>query len=211
MRKFRLSEEVDWEFEEERQRLVAEEEAEAEHQSNADAFMNPTDYEETFTTSASTQSDRYTRRSTIAERLQLDMEYQLFPSPEILRSRNVSPRVKDAIASVSHQYAISVLKVCVAFQTVCEKAYSHHYYLTPEEQQKFEPSLESIQEDDEESLDVSDDDSTEPESKKPRTAEQYIISYKHVLLSARSVGSLDIFCKILLLSGNRIFVVWIAS
>ena len=33
-----------------RERLVAEEEAEAEHQSNAAAFMNPMDYEETFTT-----------------------------------------------------------------------------------------------------------------------------------------------------------------
>ena len=125
MRKFRLSEEVDWEFEEERQRLVAEEEAEAEHQSNADAFMNPMDYEETFTTPVSTQSDRYTGRSTIAERLSSfvcketptpfhDMEYQLFPHLEIRRSRNVSPRVKDAITSVSHGCAISVPKACVA-------------------------------------------------------------------------------------------------
>ena len=64
--------------------------------------------------------------------------------------------------------------------------YGHKYYLTPEEQQKFEPSddLENI----DKTVDANySDSSSEPKSKKPRTSDDYR-TYKNVLPSARIVG-----------------------
>lgn len=46
---------------------------------------------------------------------------------------------KSAIAARSYRFPSSVRKARVDFQAVCDKAYGQKYYLTAQEQEKFEP------------------------------------------------------------------------
>ena len=57
---------------------------------------------------------------------------------------------------VSYRCAVSIPKAAIVLQTVCDKMYGHKYYLTPQEQEQFEPSNET--------------QSEQSKSKKARTA-----------------------------------------
>ena len=102
-----------------------------------------------------------------------------FKRPPIRKTRNVLSHVKDAIATTSYEAAVSVEKARVAFQVIARKMYGHRYYLTKEEQAKYEPTLQTIEE--------HSDELEEPKSKKPRTLEEYK-SYEFVLPDRKVVG-----------------------
>lgn len=189
VRKFRLSEEIDLEYEEEKARAFNESMEDMELEQMERSYADPDEYREILSpTSAEKRSERYLRRrhekplfdNKETQTPSFEEDIQLFPRPSIRKTRNSSPRIKDAIATVSYRTALSVPMARVAFQAVCEKAYGHRYYLTPEEQLKFEPTLESIPEEPE---------SAEPISKKPRSAEQYQQNYCNVIPSAKSCSS----------------------
>ena len=74
---------------------------------------------------------------------QTDKNDLLFSRPSIRNTQNVKENVKNATATVSYRCAVSISKACLVLQTVCDKMYGHIYYLTPEEQEKFEPSNET--------------------------------------------------------------------
>ena len=50
------------------------------------------------------------------------------------------------IVTLSYKAATSMGKAQVAVQTTCRKFYNRFYYLTPNEQEKYEPQLETIKE-----------------------------------------------------------------
>jgi hypothetical protein len=69
---------------------------------------------------------------------------------------------------------VSVAKSCIAVQAVCEKIYQHRYFLSREEKEKHEPTLQIINEEE------------EPANKKPRTQADYQ-QYVKVLPSVKVV------------------------
>ena len=94
--------------------------------------------------------------------------------------RNFNIRIKDTIATVNYKAAISVEKARLAVQTTCLKFYNHQYYLTLEEQAKYEPELATIEEERELA--------TPSQSKKPRSADDYKSKYQYVLPDIRTVS-----------------------
>ena len=74
---------------------------------------------------------------------QTDKNDLLFSRPSIRNTQNVKENVKNATATVNYRCAVSIPKARLASQTVCDKMYGHKYYLTPEEQEQFEPSNET--------------------------------------------------------------------
>ena len=98
---------------------------------------------------------------------------------DMVLEKNASLRT-DVICTASVRSAISIPKARVAYQAIMEKAFGHRYDLSAEEQKKFEPSLQPINEDHEEHLET-------PESKQIRSKEDYE-SYKYVLPSERVLG-----------------------
>ena len=113
-------------------------------------------------------------------------DHTLIARPEIRKSRNYCINIKDAIATVSYKAAISIGKVRLAVQATCDKFYGHRYYLSTEEQQKYEPQLSTITE--AENEDIVSDDADEPVSKRPRTASEYQTNYRYVLPSRNISG-----------------------
>ena len=89
--------------------------------------------------------------------------------------RNFFPYVKDAIVTASYESRISLDKARVAYKVFALKVNGDKYYLSREEQLKYEPKLDPIIEGD------------EPESKKPRTSEDYK-AYEFVLPDRRVLG-----------------------
>ena len=176
-RRFRVSTEIDEEYVKEKEQEYQEQLAQQEEDSANSSFANPEELLEatpsssTPSTSAPSRTERYIKRS-----LQLSFEQDKSVTdssvtdsrPEIRNVRNCKDAVKDAIATISYRCAISIEKARIAYQVVCLISYGHRYYLTPEEQNKFEPSTDSVQE----------------QSKRPRTAKDYS-SYKYVIPSAK--------------------------
>ena len=99
--------------------------------------------------------------------------------PEIRKARNFFA----TIATMSYKVAISVDKARVAVQATCKKMYGHLYYITKEEQRKYEPHLKRIDAVDEER----NDESSEPKTKKPHFSEAYK-NYQYVLPERRVVN-----------------------
>ena len=146
-----------------------------------ETFSNPVEFTEEFsTTSTPDRRERYMKHSLQLsssinqsdQECQTDENDLLFSRTSIRNTRNVKENVKNAIATVSYRCAVSIPKARIALQTVCDKMYGHKYYLTPEEQEQFEPSNET--------------QSEQPKSKKARTAQEHV-KYNHVLPSAWKV------------------------
>ena len=87
--------------------------------------------------------------------------------PEIQKVNNFLPHLKDAIATMIYKAAMSTDKTRAAVQATCKKTYGHLNYIKKEEQRKYEPHLERIDEVDEER----NDESSEPKTEKPRYSE----------------------------------------
>ena len=107
--------------------------------------------------------------STNPEVVRNEIKKPLFDRPEIQKYRNFLLPIKEAITTVSHKAAISVKKARLAVQATCKKLYNHRYYLTSQEQDKYEPKLQCIVEEDEE---TDENEVHAPKSKKPRSAEK---------------------------------------
>ena len=75
-------------------------------------------------------------------------------------------------------------KAHLAVQTTCRKFYNHQYYLTLEEQAKYEPEFSTLEE---------AELATPSPSKKPCSADDYKSKYQYVLLDKRTVS--DFKCK----------------
>ena len=103
-----------------------------------------------------------------------------FPRPEIRKARNFDTRIKDIIATVSYKELISVKKARLKVQTTCRKFYNHFYYLTPKQQTKYEPQLDTIEE--ESDLEIP------PATKKPRSPDIYKSGYRYVLPDRKAVS-----------------------
>ena len=177
-----LSEEVDVEFEEERASAAADLSMQIEEEEMNESFANPIELLEVTTPTASRDERYFSRKSKpITEDKSIQTsEFQPtldggFPRPEIRNIRNFYQSVKDAITTVSIRCAISIPKARMAYQAVMEKRYGHRYYLSSDEQRKFEPVLESISEE-------------EPQlPKQIRRKEDYSI-YRYVLPSKKVIG-----------------------
>ena len=181
----RLSEQVDEEYETERENARKQIEEEVISQNNLENFINPVEFKEVVTPTPTERSlSRRLKYSNSpkpgATTSPLSIPSQGIsplpsPQPSVRKNiKNANERFKDAIATVSYRTALSVPKSRVAVQAVCEKLYSHRYYLSLEEKRKFAP-LETIQEQNE-----------EPINKKPRTSKDYE-QYSDVLPSAKVV------------------------
>lgn len=162
----RLSQEIDTEFEEERELSILEQEEQATQEAEEESYSNPPEYQEVISGS---------RRQSVPSRFdekgtQTPAEFMNI-RPEIRTGRNSLPHVKDTIASVSTRAGISVAKARIATATVCEKFYGHTYYLSP-------PSNSNS----------TTEQSDEPINKKPRTLKDYE-SYRYVLPSEKSVNT----------------------
>ena len=190
-----ISGEIDFEYEEEKGRKIAQQIAAFHENSMNEEHAFTTEFNEHVSPCQEVnRGERCIRRSNLTAKEFCDKEVQtpsfvkedlmLFPRPDLRRQRNVHESVKDTVATVSYRCAISIPKARIAFQTVAYKGYGHRYYLTPDEQQKFEPSLASIIEAEEESNDA---EMKEPPSKMPRTAEDYE-NYKNVIPSTKVCG-----------------------
>jgi len=194
-RSFRLSEQVDDEYEkarserrekeqadklqQEKERTERREQEEEIEQSNTD-YADPSEFHEvTSPTIPKRRGSRVkicegeTPPAKIMTPSQLDL-VDASPQPVVRLGRNVDDRFKDAIATVSHRSALSVAKSRIAVQAVCEKIYQHRFFLSREEKEKYEPTLQTINEEE------------EPANKKPRTREDYQ-QYAKILPSARVV------------------------
>ena len=123
--------------------------------------------------------------STNPEVVRNEIKKPLFDRPEIQKYRNFLLPIKEAITTVSHKAAISVKKARLAVQATCKKLYNHRYYLTSQEQDKYEPKLQCIDEEDEE---TDENEVHAPKSKKPRSAEKYLREYKYVLPDRKTIS-----------------------
>lgn len=96
--------------------------------------------------------------------------------------------MKDAIATVSYRGAVSIPKATIAVQTTCEKVYNHSYYVTTNEQKKYEKNLlpTIIEESELENTDDSPSCSKQLKKQKPRSKEQ--ITNMFYLLNELSVN-----------------------
>ena len=106
--------------------------------------------------------------------------------PEIQKVNNFLPHLKDAIATLSYKAAMSIDKTRVAVQATCKKTYGHLNYITKEEQRKYKPHLERIDEVDEER----NDESSEPKMGKPRSSEE-CKNYQYILPDSRVVNEFN--------------------
>ena len=165
----RLSEEIDSEFEEACARSRDLDEERRQLEESEIACSNAPEYEEVIGKSVRKSSSvRVDEKS-----VQTEDEFINF-RPEIRTGRNTLHHVKDTIASVSYRAAISVAKARVATQTVCQRFYGHIYHLSPP-QNPLPAIIEGVEE-------------TEPLSKKPRTAKDYV-AYRYVLPSEKSIST----------------------
>ena len=203
----KLSEETDLEFEEEKRQRIIEKEQKLEEAEKIEQFTNPIEYQEiinitpTRTRKRCSDIEEFKTPSPIdigknqCSSLHLQNDNKIlsltestvptktdsyFPRPEIRKTRNFNARIKDTIATVSYNAAISVEKARLAVQTMCRKFYNHQYYLTSEEQAKYKPELATIEEEAE---------LAKPsQSKKPRSADDYKSKYQYVLPDKRTVS-----------------------
>ena len=93
----------------------------------------------------------------------------------------------DAICTASVRGAISIPKARVAYQAIMEKGFGFHYYLSADEQEKFEPHLNSIEEEEPMELEEAESD-LQKKSNRVRSKEEYE-RYKYVLPHERVLGS----------------------
>ena len=176
----RLSEHIDTEYETDKENQELAEIAE-------NSFVDPEEYKEVISPTPS-RSERYAlkQNSPHIQPVELfkapvkEATKSIVTRPEIRKKRNCTDSVRNTIATISYRTAVSVPKARVAFQTVCQKFYGHRYYLTTDEQKKYEPRLEPIPESDDEA-------DSEPVNKKPKTAKDYE-AYRYVLPGPKSVG-----------------------
>ena len=84
------------------------------------------------------------------------------------------------IATVSYKAAISVGKARVAVQTKYRKFYNRFYYLAPNEQEKYEPQLQTIKEESNLAIPAV--------TKKARSADAYQSDYQFVLPDRKAVS-----------------------
>ena len=172
-RKFRLSSEIDEDYVKEKEKEYQDKLAQQEEDALNDTFSNPCDLAENIpSSSAPERAERYLKRC-LKDSISTQIEDERTEDTrrELRNIRNFVYAVKDAIATIGYRCAISVEKARVAFQIVCMIWYGHMYYLSPEEQQKFEPSTNT----------------EETNAKKPRTADDYA-RYRYVIPSAKVVG-----------------------
>ena len=167
---FRLSEEIDEEFEEEVQMNLSIEEEKASILEFEQSFSDPPEFKESMPVIK--DSKELGKKICMIDK---EVQVEINVCPEIRKRRNTIPKVKDTIATVSYRAGISVSKARVATQTVCDKLYGHNYHLQKPNQTK----LSTIDEEEEEE---------EPMNKKPQTAEDYK-SYKYVLPSEKSINT----------------------
>ena len=182
-----LSEEVDEEFEEEKAEHDAEIAAQTQEDQSNESFSNPPELREVLTSpDGLSRNERYlsrtkNRATTFDQFTQtpgvLDNLDGVFIRPDIRAIRNVDPTVKDAIATASVKCAISIPKARVAYQAIMEKRFGHRYYISAEEQRKFEPLLSVIVEEEE-----------PPQTKHVKSKDDYA-AYKYVLPSNKVVAS----------------------
>lgn len=193
-RECRLSEEIDTEYEDDKEEKQKENDA-------VNEFMNPVEYTEVipipstprhnhpltplssnFTSPGNNNNNNNslfdnvlsTPKSSTLESHKHSSD--TFPRPEIRNYRKVKPQIKDAIATVSYRAAVSIDKARVAVKATCEKMYGHMYYLSPEEQAKFEPQLATI---------IEDPELQEEKRHTPKTKEDFK-KYRYVLPSRES-------------------------
>lgn len=186
-RKMTLSEEVDEEFEEEKAKHDAEIAAQTQEDQSNESFSNPPELREVLTSpdglsrnerhlsrtkNRATTFDQFTQTPGVLDNLD-----GVFIRPDIRAIRNVDPTVKDAIATASVRCAISIPKARVAYQAIMEKRFGHRYYISAEEQRKFEPLLSVIVEEEE-----------PPQTKHVKSKDDYA-AYKYVLPSNKVVAS----------------------
>ena len=168
---FRLSEQIDNEYEEEVQMNVMHEEEAMSFCEEEESFSNPPEFQEIISCGKSRKVEGK-KVFMIDKDVQTELEVPNY-CPEIRKGRNTLPKVKDTIATVSYRTGISVPKARVATQTVCEKMYGHCYTLEKEQKR-----LETVNE----------EDVAEPLSKMPRTMEDYK-PYRYVLPSVKSINT----------------------
>ena len=184
----RLSEEIDMEYESIAEQARQSRELDLCNEAAISEYENPVEFQEIICKtprSTRNQSKKINFETPPSNTEKDDNDnkqdnFSLTPSPRdsVRTVRNVKVAFKDTIATVSYRTTLSVQKARVAVQTVCEKLYSHKYYLSADEQNNFEPSLDVIPE----------EQLKEPISKKPRTMEQYQSNYKFVLPSTKVVS-----------------------
>ena len=186
-RECRLSEEIDTEYEEEKENQLKEQEENEALEEQEMSFINAPEFSETYTPTQR-QTILHTPTSSALVSSTPTSEVGETPTssisedrPPIRKTRNVLPHVKDAIATTSYEAAISIDKARVAFKVIAKKMYGHRYYLSKEEQAKYEPSLDPIMEINE------TDEISEPKSKRPRSSSDYK-AYRYVLPDRRMVS-----------------------
>ena len=84
------------------------------------------------------------------------------------------------VATVSYKTAISVGKARVAVQTKCRTFYNRFYYLTPNDQEKYEPQLQTIKEESNLVIPAA--------TKKASSADAYQSGYRFVLPDRKTVS-----------------------
>ena len=120
---FRLSEQVDNEYEQEVQMNVMREEEETSFCEEEESFSNPPEFQEIIPCGKSRKVEGK-KVVMIDKNVQTETKVLNY-FPEIRNGRNTLPKVKDTIATVSYRTGISVPKARVVTQTVCEKLYGH--------------------------------------------------------------------------------------
>lgn len=159
LRRHLLSQEIDWQFENERDEIIKAQEIEDEALQEELSFIQEESNE-----IIPTSSNRALRESVLDRPIKIDQSTQanINITPEIRKTRNTTNEIKGTIAAVSSEAGVSVSKARVATQVVCEMLYGHHYQLEAAVQ--------------------------EPPNKKPRTAEDYE-AYSKVLPSHKTIST----------------------
>ena len=124
-RECRLSEEIDIDFEKSQEQMRQDEE-------ECNSFVDPEEFKEVITPkkphifeSDTSQSSSTCDTSTNPKVVRKEIKKPLFDRPEIRKSRNFLPLIKETITTVSHKVAISVEKARLAVQATCKKLYNH--------------------------------------------------------------------------------------
>ena len=156
----KLSQEIDFEFEEEQMSIQAARNAEEREQEDELSFINE-DVEFLSPTVSRRAAPILEKPVTVDKVVQVDIPT---PTEPVRLVRNSTPKILDTIAAVSTVAGISVSKARKATREVCKRKYNDVYELE------------------------APNDTGEPSKKKPRTAEDYQ-SYSHVLPSEKSVNN----------------------
>ena len=165
VRECRLSEEIDYEYENAKDK-------EEEEITLEDSFIFDHEFDEIISQqkdrSGYVEVCRSKNAMTVDKKTQVNIQHE----PEIRKVRNTTEDIKNTVATVSYRAGVSVPKARVAVQAVCEKLYGHKYLL--------QPNLPTIEEE--------DDEMCEPIIKKPRNQEEYKL-YKNVLPSSKTINN----------------------